>query len=119
MGMLRLMNQTGHQPPSRPIDAPASQVTSPHRLVYSGDPPKTRHHLVLYIAVSVAVLVILASLYIVSQSGAGNSSSSSGSNAQNSNDALPNPTQNPVNNGGSINSQIKYCSNDVNAALVC
>jgi hypothetical protein len=32
---------------------------------------------------------------------------------------IPSSTNNPLNNNGSINSQVQYCTNPVNAALVC
>ena len=32
---------------------------------------------------------------------------------------IPDSTNNPLNNNGSINSQVQYCTNPVNAALVC
>lgn len=35
------------------------------------------------------------------------------------NDSVNNSSQNPLNNNGSINSQVKYCSNPINAATVC
>jgi hypothetical protein len=37
----------------------------------------------------------------------------------NSSSQTANPVNNPINNGGSINSQVQYCSNPINAETVC
>ncbi len=66
------------------------------------------------IAMAVVVVMMIAAGLYASAHKSQNSSANSGSNI-----SLPNPTNNPLNNGGSINQQVKYCSNVINASTVC
>jgi len=73
-------------------------------------PVKSPKKIYLYISVAIILVILIA---LLSALGHASKKSSSG------NTTLPNPNNNPVNNGGSINSQVQYCSNPINAATVC
>lgn len=92
------------------------------------NPHKTSRKLVLLISIGVlAATTIFVWLVIFPHSNATKSYISSGSgkstvqnsSTQSSASQTPNPNQNPLNNNNSINSEVKYCTNSINASLVC
>lgn len=68
-----------------------------------------------YITLAIVVIIILViTSYHTHEGNKSHKSASSGSG-----NILTNPGQNPLNNNGSVNSQVKYCSNPINASLAC
>ncbi len=68
----------------------------------------------LIVMAAVVLIVFATAIYAFSDH---NTKTTSGSS--NSNISIPNPIKNPLNSGGTINQQIKYCSNLINANIGC
>ena len=130
--ILRLMNNKDQNPQYRTINSTQPQVTLSANSVAIANPPKHSKKTILYIIDAILLLAILIVLFAVlpklgnpKKSSPTHSLTSSTSRTQaqsitqTNNNSVVNPTQNPLNNNGSINSQVKYCSNVVNAELVC
>jgi hypothetical protein len=64
--------------------------------------------------VIIVVIMLVATIYVGLSHSSKKTSISSSSKV-----SLPSKNNNPLSNGGSINQQVKYCSNIINASTVC
>ena len=144
MSMLRLMDNEAHPQPDQPVSTPMptplsnnsgqlplSQqppVTLSANSIAIASPPKHSKKILLYIGIPIVILGVLVTVFMVFHKPPGAnkntptkplSTQNSNTPHQSSNSNATTPTQNPVTNNGSINSQVQYCSNPVNAELVC
>lgn len=75
-------------------------------------PPK---HSNWYVVAIVALALVLAATALYTHS---NHTAKNNSKTSNSSVSLPN-SSNPLTNNGTVNQQVKYCSNVINASTVC
>lgn len=109
---------------------PQSQVILSANSIAIANPPNASKKIFWYIANGLVYIAIIVLIFmtvtkknnttVVNSSGVSNSTTQNqGNKSQTTNNGLPNPAQNPLNDNGSINSQVQYCTNAVNASLVC
>lgn len=110
---------------------PQRQVMLSANSLDLANPSNKSKKVVLFVATGVILLAVVAGLFIVFQkpgsttkNNTNNSSKALNSKTQNSktqtdNNETLNPTNNPLNDNGTINSQVKYCSNALNAEFIC
>lgn len=106
---------------AQPPVAPQSPVTLSANSLNLANPPKESKKAILYVAIVIVIIAAVVGVFAAIQNIDKNHSSTLKTTAPTNtkNGSVVNPDQNPLNNNGPINAQVKYCSNPVNAELVC
>jgi hypothetical protein len=126
MVILRLMDDI----PPKGQNTPTQKITLSENSLKIANPPKFSRTKLFYLIDAILIVGVVIMLFRdfgtsaqpnkpVAKLKSTSSSGVPGSEILNTSNTTPSATNNPLNNNGSINSQVKYCTNAINAEYVC